>query len=106
MTAKRDTIHHVKPFPLRFSVLASELRGRPEKAMARDYYPLMARAIASLEQNTAEARQAVYEHARRVLREQVRDFEPALPASQRMDEMLALEDAIRKVELEAAGGHA
>jgi hypothetical protein len=32
--------------------------------------------------------------------------EPALSASQRMDEMLALDDAIRKVELEAAGGHA
>jgi hypothetical protein len=63
-----------------------------EKAMARDYYPLLARAIASLEQNTADARQVVYDHARRVLREQ-----------ERMDEMLALEEAIDKVELEAAG---
>jgi hypothetical protein len=46
----------------------------------------------------------VYAHARRVLREQVRDFRPALSASERMDELLALEQAIRKVELEAAGG--
>jgi hypothetical protein len=67
--------------------------------MARDYYPLLARAIAQLEQNTADARQAVYDHARRVLREQVRDFEPPLAATERMDEMLALENAIRKVEL-------
>jgi hypothetical protein len=74
-----------------------------EKAMARDYYPLIARAIASLEQNTAEARQAVYDRARRALREHVCDLEPALSPSERMDEMLALEEAIRKVELEAAG---
>jgi hypothetical protein len=74
-----------------------------EKAMARDYHPLIARAIASLEQNTAEARQAVYDRARRALREQVCDLEPALSPSERMDEMLALEEAIRKVELEAAG---
>jgi hypothetical protein len=71
--------------------------------MARDYYPLIARAVAGLEQNTTEARQRVYERARRVLREQVRDFKPSLSASERMDELLALEQAIRKVELEAAG---
>jgi len=73
--------------------------------MAQDFYPVIARAIASLEQDTAEARQAVYDRARRVLREQVRDLEPLFPIA-RMDEMLALEEAIRKVELEAAGGHA
>jgi hypothetical protein len=70
--------------------------------MAQDFYPVIARAIASLEQDTAEARQAVYDRARRVLREQVRDLEPALSPSERMDEMLALEEAIRKVELESS----
>jgi hypothetical protein len=70
-------------------------------AMARDYYPLLARAVASLEQNTADARQVVYDHARSVLRELVHDHKPALSPSERTDEMLALEDAIRKVELEA-----
>jgi hypothetical protein len=74
-----------------------------EYAMARNYYPLLARTIASIEQNTTDARQAVYDHARRVLREQVRDLKPALSVSERMDEMLALEEAIRKVESEAAG---
>jgi hypothetical protein len=34
-----------------------------------------------------------------VLREQVRDLEPALSTSERIDEMLALEEAIHKVEL-------
>ncbi len=72
------------------------------RLMAQDFYPVIARAIASLEQDTAEARQAVYDRARRVLREQVRDLEPALSPSERMDEMLALEEAIRKVELESS----
>ena len=70
--------------------------------MARDYYPLIDRAIASLEPNTFEARQEVYDHARRVLREQVRGVEPGLSELERADELLALEQAIRKVELEAA----
>jgi len=72
--------------------------------MARDYFPLIARAVAGLEQSTPEARQEVYAHARRALREQVRDFRPVFSASERMDDLLALEQAIRKVELEAAGG--
>jgi hypothetical protein len=71
--------------------------------MPRDYYPLLARAIASLEQNTTAARQTVYDHARRVLREQVRDLKPALSIQERIDEMLALERAIDKAESEAAG---
>ena len=71
--------------------------------MARDYYPLIARAIASFEPNAAEARQEVYDHARKALREQVRDVEPGLSESERADELIALEQAIRKAELEAAG---
>jgi hypothetical protein len=69
--------------------------------MAHDYYPLLARAVAGLEENTAEARLTIYERARSVLRAQVRDHQPKFPASERMDEMLALEQAIRKVETEA-----
>ena len=69
-----------------------------ESVMARDYYPLIARVVAGLEHNTADTRQIVYEHARRVLHELVRNHQPALLAWERMDEMLALEEAIRKVE--------
>ena len=69
--------------------------------MAHNYYPLLARAVAGLEENTAEARLTIYERARSVLRAHVRDHQPSLPASERMDEMLALEQAIRKVETEA-----
>ena len=64
--------------------------GYAERAMAHDYYPLMARAVSSLEQNTSAGRQAVYKRARRALREQVRDHRPALSHSDRIDEMLAL----------------
>jgi hypothetical protein len=69
--------------------------------MARDYCSLIARAIANLEPNAAEARQKVYDHARKVLRNQVRDVELGLSESEQADELLALEQAIRKVELEA-----
>ena len=71
-----------------------------KSAMARDYYPPIARAVAGLEHNTVDARQIVYQHARRMLRELVGDHQPALLASKRIDEMLALEEAIRKVEFE------
>ncbi len=35
--------------------------------MARDFYPVIARAIAGLDENATEARQLVYDHARTVL---------------------------------------
>ncbi len=41
--------------------------------MARDYDPLIARAIAGFDERTAEARNVVYDHARTVLVRQLRD---------------------------------
>ena len=43
--------------------------------MARDYYPLLARAIAGLEEKTAGVRQAVYDHARAMLIRHMRDLD-------------------------------
>ena len=67
-----------------------------------DYYPLIARAIAGLEKNTGEARRALYERARTALVAQLRGVSPALEESEITRERLALEEAIRKVEAEAA----
>ena len=67
-----------------------------------DYYPLIARAVEGLETNTGEARRALYERARTALVTQLRSVEPALPETDITKERLALEDAIRKVEAEAA----
>ena len=69
--------------------------------MARDYYPLLARAIAGLEEKTVEARRTVYDHARAALVRYMRDLEAGLSTG--FGELHALEEAILKVESEAAG---
>ena len=67
-----------------------------------DYYPLIARAVNGLDKSTGEARRALYERAREALVTQLRGVEPALSESDITRERLALEEAIRKVEGEAA----
>ena len=67
-----------------------------------DYFPLVARAVAGLDKNTGESRRALYERARAALLNQLRSVEPALGESDITRERLALEDAIRRVEAEAA----
>lgn len=67
-----------------------------------DYHPLIAKAVAGLEKNTSEARRHLYERARNALVTQLRSVTPALAESEITRERLALEEAIRKVEAEAA----
>src|SRR5262245_8679057 len=67
-----------------------------------DYYPLIGRAVAGLEKNTGESRRALYERARTALVAQLRGLDPPLTESEITRERLALEEAIRKVESEAA----
>ena len=67
-----------------------------------DYYPLIARAVAGLDKNTGENRRALYERARTALVNQLRGVDPPLDESDITRERLALEEAIRKLEVEAA----
>ena len=67
-----------------------------------DYHPLIARAVEGLGKSTGEARRALYERARTALVAQLRSVEPALSESEITKERLALEEAIRKVEADAA----
>src|SRR5262245_44924175 len=67
-----------------------------------DYHPLIARAVAGLEKNTGENRRALYQRAREALVAQLRGVQPALDESEITRERLALEEAIRKVEADAA----
>jgi hypothetical protein len=67
-----------------------------------DYFPLISRAVAGLDKNTGENRRVLYERARSALVNQLRSVEPALEESDITRERLALEEAIRKVEAEAA----
>jgi hypothetical protein len=66
------------------------------------YYPLIARAVEGLDRSTGESRRALYERARTALVAQLRSNEPALLEADITKERLALEEAIRKVEAEAA----
>jgi hypothetical protein len=68
-----------------------------------DYYPLIARAIAGLDPSApGESRRALYERARSALIAQLRSVEPPLSESEITRERLSLEEAVRKVESEAA----
>lgn len=67
-----------------------------------DYYPLLARAISALPENTGEARRTVYERARSALLAQLRGADPPLPDEEVTRERLALEEAVRRVESEYA----
>ena len=68
-----------------------------------DYYPLIARAIAGLDPSApGESRRALYERARAALIAQLRSVQPPFSESEITRERLSLEEAVRKVESEAA----
>src|SRR5437016_13883753 len=68
-----------------------------------DYYPLIARAIAGLDPNApGGSGRALYERARTALIAQLRSVQPPLSESEITRERLSLEEAVRKVESEAA----
>jgi hypothetical protein len=67
-----------------------------------EYHPLIARAVEGLDRSTGEARRALYERARTALVTQLRSVDPPLSESEITKERLALEDAVRKVEADAA----
>ncbi|KQZ02034.1 hypothetical protein ASD45_15090 [Pseudolabrys sp. Root1462] len=67
-----------------------------------DYYPLIARAVAGLDKNTGENRRALYERARAALVNQLRGVDPPLDEADITRERLGLEEAIRRLEAEAA----
>src|SRR3569623_3839499 len=67
-----------------------------------EYYPLNARAVAGLDKNTGENRRALYERARAALVNQLRGVDPPLDEADITRERLGLEDAIRRLESEAA----
>ena len=62
-----------------------------------DYYPLISRALSGLENNTPEARQKLYEQARRILNDQLVSSE-----LERARERRSLELAILQIEYNAS----
>ena len=66
-----------------------------------NYHQLIARAVKGLD-SSAEARQLIYERARKALIAHLRFNQPGLPKAVIVKERLALEGAIRNIEAEAA----
>jgi hypothetical protein len=67
-----------------------------------DYYLLIAKAVTGLEKSTGESRRALYGRERNALLNQLRNLDPPLSEQEITRERLALEEAVRKVEAEAA----
>lgn len=65
-----------------------------------DYAQLLARAVATLDPNTREQRERVYERARKALADKFRTSDPPLPESAWRAESSKLEAAIARVELD------
>ncbi len=67
-----------------------------------DYHAVLRKAISGLETNSGEARRAIYEKARNALVNQLKAIDPPLSPSEITKQRLGLEEAIRKIEAEAA----
>ena len=68
-----------------------------------DYYPLITKAVAGLDPDApGESRRALYERARAALLAQLRTINPPFTEAEITRERLALEEAVRRVEGEAA----
>lgn len=63
-----------------------------------DYYPLIARAVEALSDNSPERRRAVYERARTALTEQLRALDPPIAEADIARERMSLDDAIKRIE--------
>ena len=66
-----------------------------------DYAQLISRAVATLNPNTREARQALYQRARQTLVDKLRSVDPTLSHTDLNAERAALESAIQQVERDA-----
>jgi lipoprotein-anchoring transpeptidase ErfK/SrfK len=64
--------------------------------MAKDYYSVLARVTSALDPNTVDARRAIYDRARLAV------MDAGLSAAETSEERAALEEAITRIETEAA----
>lgn len=76
-----------------------------------DFYPILARAVAGLADQSPDARRAIYDRARNALVTQLRSLDPPLGEAEIMRERLALDEAVTRIEADygaapppAAGG--
>lgn len=65
-----------------------------------DFYPILARAVAGLPDNSPEARRAIFDRARAALVAQLRGLDPPLSEAEIMRERLTLDEAVARIEAE------
>ena len=70
--------------------------------MRIDYYPLVSRAVSSLEGDNPESREALFERIRLLLINQLRNRQPPVSISEIARQRAALDAAIRRVELDSS----
>ena len=63
-----------------------------------EYFPLLERAIAGLQDATPDARRAIYDRARAALLNQLRAMDPPVPEADIERESLALDEAVTRLE--------
>jgi hypothetical protein len=66
-----------------------------------DYYPVIAEAVSTLQDNSLAARHVLFERVRAILLEQLRIHRPRASELELLRERAALEDAIRRVEADS-----
>lgn len=69
-----------------------------------DFYPLLVRAVSKLSTDRPQARQELYDHARKFLIAKLSGLEPSVSAPEIMREQIALEAAIGRVEAQSHTG--
>jgi hypothetical protein len=65
-----------------------------------EYYPLLAKAVAGLQNSTPEARRVIYERARKALIAQLQNLQPPVPDADIARETQALDMAMARIEAE------
>ena len=69
-----------------------------QRRLDADYYPMIARAVASLSTDTEEQRAALYERARRALLNHLQSMQPPFSDGEIAAELSAIEQAVRQVD--------
>jgi hypothetical protein len=70
--------------------------------MRIDYYPLVSRAVSSLEADSPASREALFERIRLLLTNQLRNRQPPVSISEIARQRAALDAAIRRIELHSS----
>ena len=87
-------------------VRGSEGSSGVKSADMMDYYAVLKRKIRDVSEDPAKMREVVYEAARLALRRQVNAQQPPLDSVETERHMSELEDAIARLEADAAGAGA